>query len=71
MTDVEDVLSKGGEETWEYAQSLPERGDLVNKYNVKGSGFQVPLMEFSGACSGCGEVSRTCNAVFFIVASLF
>lgn len=55
MQDVEDVLSKGGEDNWNFAMTLPERGDLVDKYTVKGSQFQTPLMEFSGACSGCGE----------------
>merc|ERR1712050_95040 len=28
---------------------------LMDKNTVKGSQFQDPLMEFSGACSGCGE----------------
>lgn len=55
MQDVENVLSTGGEENWNYAMDLPERGHLVNKYTLKGSQFQTPLMEFSGACSGCGE----------------
>jgi pyruvate-ferredoxin/flavodoxin oxidoreductase len=55
MQDVEDVLSSGGEQTWNYVMDLPERGDMVDKYTLKGSQFQVPLMEFSGACSGCGE----------------
>lgn len=63
MHDVEDVLSSGGEENWNYAVNLPERGDLVDKYTLKGSQFQLPLMEFSGACSGCGETPycKTCD----------
>ncbi|KAL7553608.1 hypothetical protein ACHAWF_016914 [Thalassiosira exigua] len=55
MQDVEDVLSSGAEQNWNYTVSLPERGDLVDKHTLKGSQFQTPLMEFSGACSGCGE----------------
>jgi hypothetical protein len=43
------------EGNWDYAVELPERGDLTDKYSVRGSQFQTPLMEFSGACSGCGE----------------
>jgi pyruvate-ferredoxin/flavodoxin oxidoreductase len=43
------------ERNWDYAAELPERGDLTDKYSVRGSQFQTPLMEFSGACSGCGE----------------
>ncbi len=38
-----------------YAQCLPVREDLVNRTTVKGSQFHVPLLEFSGACAGCGE----------------
>lgn len=54
MVDIETV-AKPGEANWNYAMSLPERGDQVDRYSVRGSQFQVPLMEFSGACSGCGE----------------
>lgn len=54
MTDVEKVL-ESGEQNWNFAMSLPERGDMVDPYTVRGSQFQVPLIEFSGACSGCGE----------------
>jgi pyruvate-ferredoxin/flavodoxin oxidoreductase len=38
-----------------YASSLPVRDDLVKRNTVKGSQFVQPLLEFSGACSGCGE----------------
>jgi pyruvate-ferredoxin/flavodoxin oxidoreductase len=31
------------------------RGELFARASVRGSQFQQPLMEFSGACSGCGE----------------
>lgn len=40
---------------WDYAISLPERVDVGDRYSVKGSQFQKPLLEFSGACAGCGE----------------
>ena len=40
---------------WDFAMSLANKGHMVDKYTVKGSQFQQPLMEFSGACSGCGE----------------
>lgn len=41
---------------WEYSKSLSIKEDIVaDKYSVKGSQFYEPLMEFSGACSGCGE----------------
>lgn len=54
MIDMED-FKVSGEKNWNYAMSLPDRGTLVDKNSVKGSQFQTPLMEFSGACSGCGE----------------
>mmetsp|Transcript_117427 Transcript_117427/g.377184 ORF Transcript_117427/g.377184 Transcript_117427/m.377184 type:complete len:1875 (+) Transcript_117427:88-5712(+) len=40
---------------WEYAFSLPDRSDEIDKTTVKGSQFQKPYLEFSGACEGCGE----------------
>jgi len=38
-----------------YAVALPVRGDLTKRNTVKGSQFCQPLLEFSGACAGCGE----------------
>ncbi len=40
---------------WDYATTVTVKDDLVNKYTVKGSQFCQPLLEFSGACAGCGE----------------
>ena len=42
---------------WDYAVSekVSYKGDLVAGKNVKESQFKTPLMEFSGACGGCGE----------------
>jgi pyruvate-ferredoxin/flavodoxin oxidoreductase len=37
------------------SQEIPIKDDLVKRTSVKGSQFQKPLMEFSGACAGCGE----------------
>ena len=34
---------------------LSLKDDLMDENTVSGSRFQLPLMEFSGACSGCGE----------------
>ncbi|MFZ2633906.1 MAG: pyruvate:ferredoxin (flavodoxin) oxidoreductase [Desulfosalsimonadaceae bacterium] len=41
----------------EFFDTLPVRDDLVKRDSVKGSQFQQPLLEFSGACAGCGETS--------------
>jgi len=43
----------------EFLAKLPVRGSLVNAETVKGSQFQQPLLEFSGACAGCGETPYT------------
>ena len=41
----------------QYADSIPERDGGFNKYSLKGSQFKKPLLEFSGACAGCGETA--------------
>ena len=48
-------IGKAEEENWEAAMKLPERKSGLSKYSVKGSQFEQPLFEFSGACAGCGE----------------
>ena len=40
---------------WEYAMSIPNKGDLVGRNDVRSVQFHQPLLEFSGACDGCGE----------------
>ena len=40
---------------WEYAMTIPVKDNYTDKYTVKGSQFAQPLLEFSGACAGCGE----------------
>jgi pyruvate-ferredoxin/flavodoxin oxidoreductase len=42
-------------ECWEYALNLSHKDNPMNKGTVKGSQFEQPLLEFSGACAGCGE----------------
>ncbi len=46
------------QKAFDYAVSLPQKDDVVEKFKintVKGSQFVQPLLEFSGACGGCGE----------------
>lgn len=41
---------------WDYAVSrVSDKGSLFEGKTVKDSQFKQPLMEFSGACAGCGE----------------
>ena len=38
-----------------YAENIPIRFGDFDLFSVKGSQLQQPLLEFSGACAGCGE----------------
>ena len=43
---------------FDYALTIDEKPEVAEKFNfstVKGSQFKQPLLEFSGACAGCGE----------------
>ena len=43
---------------FDFGQTLPIKEDVIAKFKattVKGSQFKQPLLEFSGACAGCGE----------------
>ncbi|MCH5297478.1 MAG: pyruvate:ferredoxin (flavodoxin) oxidoreductase [Ruminococcus sp.] len=43
---------------FDYAITLDEKPEVAEKFKfttVKGSQFKQPLLEFSGACAGCGE----------------
>lgn len=40
---------------WNYALQVSPKANPLNKQTVKGSQFEQPLLEFSGACAGCGE----------------
>ena len=43
-------------EAWDYAvEEVSAKKNPMNKNTVKGSQFEQPLLEFSGACAGCGE----------------
>jgi pyruvate-ferredoxin/flavodoxin oxidoreductase len=40
---------------YDFSLTVPFKGELTNRESVKGSQFYQPLLEFSGACAGCGE----------------
>ncbi|MBZ0675277.1 pyruvate:ferredoxin (flavodoxin) oxidoreductase, partial [Clostridioides difficile] len=47
-------------DNWAFAVNPDEvapKGDVMPANTVKGSQFRQPLMEFSGACAGCGETA--------------
>ena len=42
---------------WDYAQTLSKKETGLDKFTIKGSQFNKPLLEFSGACAGCAETA--------------
>ncbi|SFL63477.1 pyruvate:ferredoxin (flavodoxin) oxidoreductase [Halanaerobium salsuginis] len=45
-------------DNWDYAiNEITVKDDLMDPVNIKGSQFQQPLLEFHGACAGCGETA--------------
>ncbi len=57
MTDVQTERDNGEIDNQKFFENLPEDilSEVVSVESVKGSQFKQPLMEFSGACAGCGE----------------
>ena len=55
MKPIDEQIEKQAE-NWEYAHGeVGYRNDEIAPTNVKNSQFSQPLLEFSGACAGCGE----------------
>ena len=56
---MQNMEANAGEQKYfDYAVELPVKEDVIAKFKentVKGSQFKQPLLEFSGACAGCGE----------------
>ena len=55
-----DTLEKHLDEQaiFDFGAELPVKDEVITKFKettVKGSQFKKPLLEFSGACAGCGE----------------
>lgn len=56
MKPIEEERANGEQANYEYFDALPN--DVLANFKegtVKGSQFKQPLLEFSGACAGCGE----------------
>ncbi len=48
----------GSQDFFDFGTEIPVKPEVVTKFkeaSVKGSQFKQPLLEFSGACAGCGE----------------
>lgn len=56
MTSFEEM--KQYTDLWDYANDVVGyRNDIMPRDSVRGSQFMQPLLQFSGACSGCGETA--------------
>lgn len=40
---------------WEFSLTLSAKDNLMDRSTLKGSQFAQPLLEYNGACPGCGE----------------
>lgn len=54
MVDAQQILSTE-QKYYKLLENHENTATVFNKFTIKGSQFQKPLFEFSGACSGCGE----------------
>jgi pyruvate-ferredoxin/flavodoxin oxidoreductase len=57
MKSIDEEREAGENDNVEFFLTLPEdvMSTVVKEVSVKGSQFKQPLLEFSGACAGCGE----------------
>ena len=53
MVPLDDVREE--QKNWDYCLTLSEKKNPMTKFSAKGSQYEQPLYEFSGACPGCGE----------------
>lgn len=53
MKPIDTQINEMG--NWNYALKLSKKVGIYSKTTVKGSQFEQPLLEFPGACAGCGE----------------
>ena len=49
------VLTDEKKAEWDYSLTISKKPEAYNKYTLKGSQFEQPLLEFSAACAGCSE----------------
>lgn len=54
MVDAASIKSTE-EKYYELLKDHENPENILNKFTIKGSQFNKPLFEFSGACAGCGE----------------
>jgi pyruvate-ferredoxin/flavodoxin oxidoreductase len=55
--EMKPIASQAEQEVpnYDFSLTVPYKGGIMNRESIKGSQFYQPLLEFSGACAGCGE----------------
>ena len=53
MVPLDDAIEE--QANWDYCLKLSEKKNPMTRFSAKGSQYEQPLYEFSGACPGCGE----------------
>ncbi len=53
MRPLEEQLDE--QKNWEHCLTLSKKVNPMDRFTAKGSQYEKPLYEFSGACPGCGE----------------
>ncbi len=53
MPADQEIAAQAG--NWELSMTISEKDNLMDVSTLKGSQFKKPLLEFNGACPGCGE----------------
>ena len=53
MVPLDDVRDE--QKNWDHCLTLSEKANPMSRFSAKGSQYEQPLYEFSGACPGCGE----------------
>lgn len=54
MKPAEEQIEKQAD-NWEFAMTVTQKDNLLDRNTLKGSQLVRPLLEFNGACPGCGE----------------
>ena len=55
MAPLQDHMAEA--DNWNKLIDLPVKANPMDTKTIKGSQFEQPLLEFSGACAGCGETA--------------
>ena len=58
MKDIVEATRAGHKDAWDFAMTLPSRGERFDLFSVKGAIFNQAFLEFSRAREGYGETPR-------------